>query len=155
MNTPQPRLYLDTSVYSGVFNQRFAHDSDRLIKAIHAKKCITLISDIVMAEINRAPTHVQEIVASLPASQVSALSFSEEVEKLQQEYLARKILTTRSENDAAHVAFATVHRADAIVSWNFRDIVRLDKMKKYNQVNFSMGFGVLTIVSPTEVTFDE
>src|SRR5258708_38140458 len=99
MKTSLPRLYLDTSVYSGIFNQRFAHDSERLIKAIHAKKCVALISDIVMAEINRAPSHIQEVVASLPTSQVSALTFSDEVEKLQQEYLSRKILTTRSEND--------------------------------------------------------
>ncbi len=155
MNGPLPRLYLDTLVYSGIFNQKFADDSKRLIKAIHDKKCIALISDIVMVEINRAPTHIQEIVAALAPAQVNALSFSDEVERLQHEYLSRKILTTRSENDAAHVAFATVHRADAIVSWNFRDIVRLDKMKKYNQVNFSMGYGVLTIVSPTEVSFDE
>ena len=151
----QLRLYLDTSVYSGIFNQRFQGDSQRLIDAIHDKKCIALISDIVLAEIQRAPTHIQEIVSTLPTTQVHALNFTDEVERLQQEYLARKILTTRSENDAAHVAFATVYRADAIVSWNFRDIVRLDKMKKYNQVNFSMGYGVLTIISPTEVSFDE
>ena len=155
MKATPPRLYLDTSVYSGIFNQRFAEDSERLIQAIHSKKCVVLISDIVMSEINRAPDRVQNVVASLPPAQVTALSLTEEVERLQQEYLARKILTTRSENDAAHVAFATVHRADAIVSWNFRDIVRLDKMKKYNQVNFSLGYGVLTIISPTEVAFDE
>jgi len=151
----QLRLYLDTSVYSGIFNQRFQGDSQRLIDAIHGKKCVALISDIVLAEIQRAPIHIQEIVSALPNTQINALNFTDEVERLQQEYLARKILTTRSENDAAHVAFATVYRADAIVSWNFRDIVRLDKMKKYNQVNFSMGYGVLTIISPTEVSFDE
>ncbi len=151
----QLRLYLDTSVYSGVFNQRFQGDSQRLIEAIHDKKCVALISNIVLVEIQRAPTHIQEIVSTLPITQINALNFTDEVERLQQEYLARKILTTRSENDAAHVAFATVYRADAIVSWNFRDIVRLDKMKKYNQVNFAMGYGVLTIISPTEVSFDE
>ncbi len=149
------RLYLDTSVYSGVFNPGFASDSKRLVDAIHAKKCEVLISDMVIAEIDRAPKHIQDLVAGIPRSQVIPLSFSAEVERLSQEYLARKILTSRSENDAAHVAFATVFRADAIVSWNFRDIVRLDKMKKYNQVNFSLGYGVLTIISPKEVAFDE
>jgi hypothetical protein len=42
-------------------------------------------------------------------------------------------------NDAAHVAAATIARADAIVSWNFRHIVRLDKMKAYNQINLLHG----------------
>jgi hypothetical protein len=45
-----------------------------------------------------------------------------------------------------HVAIATVSQPDAIVSWNFKHIVRLDKMKAYNQVNLLNG--ILTIISP-------
>jgi len=41
------------------------------------------------------------------------------------------------------------------VSWNFRHIVKLDKIKGYNQVNLLSGYGLLTIVSPKEVSFDE
>ncbi len=51
-------------------------------------------------------------------------------------------------DDATHVAAATVARADAIVSWNFRHIVRLRKIKAYNQVNLAQGYGILTILSP-------
>jgi hypothetical protein len=49
----------------------------------------------------------------------------------------------------------TIHRADAIVSWNFRHIVRLDRIKGYNLVNFKKGYGVIHIVSPKEVRLDE
>ena len=49
-----------------------------------------------------------------------------------------------------HVAAATVARVDAIVSWNFKHIVRLDKMKAYNRVNLLNGYGILTIISPKE-----
>lgn len=54
-----------------------------------------------------------------------------------------------------HVALAKVSRADAIVSWNFKHIVRLEKMKAYNQINLLNGYGILTIVSPMEVAIDE
>ena len=37
-------------------------------------------------------------------------------------------------DDATHVAAATVAKADAVVSWNFKHIVRLDKIKAYNEV---------------------
>lgn len=50
---------------------------------------------------------------------------------------------------------ATVARADAIVSWNFKHIVRLGKMTAYNQVNLINGYGILTIISPKEVLFNE
>ncbi|EDN72556.1 hypothetical protein BGS_0906 [Beggiatoa sp. SS] len=38
---------------------------------------------------------------------------------------------------------------------NFKHIVRLDKMKAYNRVNLLQGYGILTIISPTEVFFDD
>jgi hypothetical protein len=49
---------------------------------------------------------------------------------------------------------ATVYRADAIVSWNFRHIVRLDKIKMFNQINLLNGYGILTIISPKEVYYE-
>ena len=53
------------------------------------------------------------------------------------------------------MACATVERVDAIVSWNFRHIVRLDKMKAYNAANLAEGYGIMTIVSPREVDINE
>jgi predicted nucleic acid-binding protein len=157
MKKPISRLYLDTSIYGGVFDDEFKEDSKRIMDAINDNKICVLMSDIVVAEIEAkgTPEKVQELVRSIPLKHIEALQLTAEVSTLQQAYLDRKILTARSKNDAAHVAFATVHRADAIVSWNFRDIVRFDRMKLFNQVNFSLGYGLLTIVSPKEVFFDE
>jgi len=114
-----------------------------------------MISSVVLDEIAEAPDRVQKLVSELPETQIFTVDVDHEVEKLRDEYLARKILTPKSIDDATHVALATVNRADAIVSWNFKHIVRLDKMKQYNQVNFSLGYAILQIVSPKEVLFDE
>jgi len=79
------------------------------------------------------------------------VDLTDDVYDLQEAYLAAGVLGPRRGNDALHVAAATVARADAIVSWNFRHIVRLDKIKAYNRVNFECGYGLLTILSPREV----
>ncbi len=155
MKAPILRLYLDTSVFGGVFDQEFDVESKRLIAAIHKKKAIVMMSDVVLEEIENAPAEVKAVVRDLPKDQQVFVDTTEEVIKLRDEYLSRKILTPKSIDDATHVALATVNRADAIVSWNFKHIVRLDKMKQYNQVNFSLGYGILQIVSPKEVVFDE
>jgi hypothetical protein len=76
-------------------------------------------------------------------------------DELRNAYLQAGVLGERWIDDAAHVAAATVARADAIASWNFRHIVRLDKMKAYNQVNLLSGYGMLIIISPKEVRFDD
>lgn len=57
--------------------------------------------------------------------------------------------------DCLHVAPATVARADAIVSWNFKHIVRLDRIRGFNAVNLAEGYGIVTILSPKEINLDE
>ena len=131
------RLYLDTSVFGGCFDDEFQSDSERLLSAIHKKKAIVIISDVVLEEIGSAPQKVQSVVREIPKSQQLFVETTKEVITLRDAYLANKILTPKSTDDATHVALAAVNRADAIVSWNFKHIVRLDKMKQYNQVNFS------------------
>lgn len=53
--------------------------------------------------------------------------------------------------DAQHIATATVHKVDALVSWNFRHIVNLDRIRRYNSVNLRHGHPMLEIRTPQEV----
>ena len=75
--------------------------------------------------------------------------------RLRDAYLRARILGRASIVDATHVALATVAHADAIVSWNFKHIVRVDKMRAFNAVNLFEGHGLLSIVTPNEVRFDD
>ncbi|MEI6287850.1 MAG: hypothetical protein WCP79_15205 [Bacillota bacterium] len=77
------------------------------------------------------------------------------LEELSKAYLEAEIVGEKWIEDTLHVACATYYRADAIVSWNFKHIVRLDNMKAYNLVNAENGYGLLSIISPKEVQFDE
>ncbi|MEK7250008.1 MAG: hypothetical protein AAB209_06235, partial [Bacteroidota bacterium] len=78
-----------------------------------------------------------------------------EVIELRDAYLSAGVVGPKWVDDATHVAAATVARADAIVSWNFVHIVRLDRMKAYNRVNLLNGYGMLTIITPKEINYDE
>ena len=112
-----------------------------------------LISKMVVTK-----EHLTEFLTgdlALPAESLEEVPLTEEILGLRDAYLAAEILGPRWREDATHVAAATVARADAIVSWNFRHIVRLDKIKAYNQINLLHGYGILTIVSPKEVNVDE
>ena len=149
------RIYCDTSVIGGCFDAEFEKDSRRLMAAVRKGRLILLLSDVVLAELADAPAEVQQVLESLPSAVVQKVEITPEVLALRDAYLAAKILGLRWADDAAHVAAATVGRADAIVSWNFQHIVRLDKMKAYNQVNLREGYGILTIVTPKEVLSDE
>jgi hypothetical protein len=56
-----------------------------------------------------------------------------------------------NEDDALHVALATVNNCDMIVSWNFKHIVHYDKIRAYNGINIRLGYSVIAIYSPKEV----
>jgi predicted nucleic acid-binding protein len=149
------RVYSDTSVIGGCLDREFAEDSLRFFNAVAGGRLELLVSEIVLRELEDAPSHVQGVLTSLPRGAVQRIEITEEVLELRDAYIKAKILSPRWADDAAHVAAATVARADAIVSWNFQHIVRLDKMKAYNQVNLQHGYGILTIISPKEVLVDE
>jgi hypothetical protein len=93
-------------------------------------------------------------VLSLPESGLEFIAITEEIIQLRNKYETAGILGPKWIDDMTHVAAATIAGVDAIVSWNFKHIVRLDKMKGYNQVNGQNGYGILTIISPKEVIAD-
>ena len=84
-----------------------------------------------------------------------ALPVSTEALDLLSKYSDRKILGARFQNDMLHIAIATIAEVDVLVSWNFRHIVRLDKIRLFNAVNIELGYKPLTIYSPREVAPDE
>ncbi len=91
----------------------------------------------------------------MPKEHIDFVPITQEILSLRNAYLEANMLSKQWIEDATHVATATIARADAIVSWNFRHIVRLDKMKAYNQINLLLGYGILTIISPKEINYDE
>ena len=57
--------------------------------------------------------------------------------------------------DAQHIAIATVARVDVLVSWNFKHIVNLQRIRGYHSVNIRKGYPILEIRSPREVLANE
>jgi len=155
MNKKLFRVYADTSVFGGCYDDEFADESQLFIKDIRRKKYILLLTDVVIAELQDAPEKVSAIISSIPPDIVERVQINEEVLSLRDAYINAGIVGKKWSDDATHVAAATVARADALVSWNFKHIVRLDKMKLYNQINLLNGYGILTIISPKELTAHE
>jgi len=148
-------VYADTPVFGGCFDAEFAAESKRFLALVRAGRVKLLVSEVVVQELAKAPTRVLELLRSLPADCVEQVPLTRDMIDLRDAYLAAGILDPESTGDATHVAAATAARADALVSWNFKHIVRIDKMRAYNQVNLQTGFGLLSIVSPQEVRLDE
>ncbi len=149
------RIYIDTSVIGGCFDVGFAAESLRVLRLAEKGALILLISEVTRRELEKAPAQVQKMLASIPRKCIEEVLASEPAIHLRDAYIRAGIVGLKWLDDALHVALATVVKADAIVSWNFKHIVRLDKIKAYNEVNLQAGHSIITIVTPREVYADE
>jgi len=59
------RVYLDTSVFGGCFDDEFRRDSDHVMQALRCADMIALVSDVTISELAHAPEQVLELLASL------------------------------------------------------------------------------------------
>jgi len=98
---------------------------------------------------------VQELFDEILRRHSLLISVSPEAIELQEKYLVQKILTPKWEDDALHVALATVSDCRVIVSWNFKHIVNFAKIPLYNAVNQVNGYHPIAIHSPSEMLNDE
>lgn len=118
----------------------------------HAGSFRPVLSDVVAGEVRRAPEAVRVRYGELLAVGAEQLSVTDEVLALFAIYQARSVLPPRLYNDMLHIALATIAEVDVLVSWNFKHIVRLEKIRLFNAVNIEQGYKPLSIRSPREVT---
>jgi hypothetical protein len=149
------RVYSDTSVFGGCFDDEFALESMAFFAEVKAGKFTLVISPTVLAELRRAPEQVRNILAGLPRSVVEIVEIEPEVETLRDAYIKAGILTADHRSDAEHIACASVAEVDFVVSWNFRHIVQFEKIAGYQAVNLMNGYREIRIYSPKEVVTGE
>jgi predicted nucleic acid-binding protein len=121
------RVYADTSVYGGVFDDEFAKASRAFFDRIRDGSFHLVVSALVEDELAQAPLEVRDWFGGFRA-EAGSVKVTDEALALQQAYLDAGIVTPKSIDDALHVALATVGRCGLIVSWNFRHIVHYQKV---------------------------
>lgn len=145
------RIYIDTSVIGGCYDDEFKLWSDKLFQEIRIGKKIAVISDITLKELEEAPGHVRNVLVNIPKTRIEYVFNDPDSESLADLYIREGAVTKKYKEDALHIALATINHADVLVSWNFTHIVNLDRIRKYNAVNLKYGFPMLEIRNPREV----
>lgn len=146
------RIYTDTSVFGGCCDKEFSDPSRAFIDMVEQGTFTMIVSPVVEAEINHpaTPLMVKDIYRRLLGI-TEIVSITPEAIKLQTSYIKQGIVGAQWEDDALHVAVASVSKCDLIVSWNFKHIVNFRKIPLYNAINIINGYPELRIYSPLEV----
>ncbi len=142
---------MDASVIGGCEDDEFRADSLALWQRFRIGRYILVLSEHTIRELMGAPPSVRSRVVEIPRENVVVLPDQPEAVTLAEAYVKRGILGPGSYSDALHIALATVHRVDVLVSWNFRHIVNLGRIRLFNAVNLEEGLGSIEIRTPKEV----
>lgn len=144
------RIYIDTSVFGGHFDEEFKEHTIPLFDRINKGEFIILYSTVTQDELENAPEKVKELVKSLRADLTEFMETTDEAVDLATKYITEKVVGKTSYADCLHIALATISRADFLVSWNFKHIVNIERIRGYNSVNIKNGYKQLEIRSPRE-----
>ena len=144
------RIYIDTSVFGGFFDEEFSKFTIPLFNKIKDSEFIILFSDVTQDELQNAPANVKELVRNLKVEDTEFLETNNDSIDLATEYITEKVVGQTSFADCLHIALATISKADFLISWNFKHIVNIQRIRGYNAINIKNGYKQLEIRSPRE-----
>lgn len=86
------RVYIDTSVVGGRFDKEFLEDTIPFFKSVVNGIFHIVISDLLEAELLRAPEHVRQFLNDVPERFVERIRLSEEAASLADKYITANVV---------------------------------------------------------------
>ena len=147
------RIYVETSIASFYFEVRKEPDmvarrewTRRWFDAALVGGDEIVTSLAVLAELERGNFPGREQALAL-FSQLPVEDISEAVAEVAEAYIAHKLMPNDPTGDAMHLAVASYHKCDFLVTWNCKHLANANKFGHIRRVN-----GILGLVSPSLVT---
>jgi len=112
---------------------------------------ICVYSDLCELELEFAPEKVKNHFLGLEKKQTEFVEITEEINQLALEYINEKVVGETSIDDCRHIACATINKVDYLISWNFKHIVNVFRIRGYNATNIKNGYMQLDMRSPKEI----
>jgi predicted nucleic acid-binding protein len=142
-------LYLETSVIGAYLDNDDSFRRDLTIRwweheLFEYRPCVSIL---VQRELERVaePRRTGYLKLIEPLEQVE---LAEEVEILAEGYITRGIFQRKFMADAIHVALASFHQIDYLVTWNFGHLANVRKQARIRLFNAAAGFFSPTIITP-------
>jgi predicted nucleic acid-binding protein len=146
------KLYLDTSIPSFLFADDSPEKREATVRFWELLKLNlydVFISDVLFSEIGNCPQPMKDqLEDSIGEIEATYVSVSKEADELAQQYIHYGIIPEKYYDDALHIAIATLSGCDAILSWNFRHIVKLKTIRGIGAINRLMGYPEIQILTP-------
>lgn len=150
------KIYLDTTIPNVAITKE---TSDRprvtklLLKEIVKGKFTAYISAVVAGEIEKTKdsTQREKLLAAIGKIKHEFIDITPAMKTLAQEFVRHKVIPAKFENDALHLAAATIAFVPTIVTWNLKHMANIRSIDAVNRINVSLGYPQLRIFTPYEL----
>ena len=155
------RIYIETTIVSFYFNARSEPEmvarqnwTRRWLDAALLTSDELVTSVAVETELNAGEFPYKSDMIDL-ASRFPLLDINDAVIEAVEAYTANQVMPNDPGGDAFHLAAASFHRCDFLVTWNCRHIANANKFGHISRVNGMLGLGNPTLVTPLGLLNDE
>lgn len=107
-------------------------------------------SQIVIDEISSGEEEMAKKRIQL-VNQLTLLELVDEAQELTKQILSAGVLPISADRDAAHIALATVHEMDILLTWNCRHIANAFIQGRLRKFAEKAGFNLPVICTPEEL----
>lgn len=146
-------VYLETSVVSALFDQR----PDPVCRVQYQQSqgwydqesgLYRLCGSAAVIEELQAGTYDHQFEAVLFAEKLDLLPVSDEVLGVARIYAQQLVMPKANLGDALHLAVASVHAVDFLLTWNCRHLANPNKVKRIAEINRRLGLITPQIATP-------
>lgn len=149
------RFYFDTSVFGGIYDIEFEEETTLLFEKVALGQIKCVYSNLTESELSKAPEQVRNFFTGLKDEYKEVIEVTPEALQLAQTYIDENVVGQTSLDDCIHIAVETISKVDVLVSWNFKHIVNVYRIRGYNSVNLRLGYSTIDIRSPKEIVGNE
>ena len=145
----KPSLYLETSVIGAYLDNGEPFRRDLTIRWWEHEMgdYRAVVSPLVARELERLPEPHRSSYLNL-VNPLEQVELTEEASILADGYVSRGIFHRKYIADALHVAIASCHKIDYLVTWNFGHLANVRRQARIRLFNTAAGFFVPMIVTP-------
>jgi len=111
-------------------------------------------SEAVVEELSRGVFPTREDCLRL-IGRLPLLAVEPAVAEIVRTYVARRVMPKSPVGDALHLALASHHRCDFLVTWNCHHLANANKFEHIRRVNGMLGLIVPALVTPLELLGDD
>jgi hypothetical protein len=152
----EEKVYLETSVIGAYFDERpdVVSSAQRYWTRLWwdqvRSRYEVVISRAVMDELSH-PDFPHSLEALEHVSGLQEVPVEEEVKQIVRSYIQNRVMPANPVGDALHLALASYHKCDYLLTWNCKHIANPNKFRQIRICNISMGLYVPFLVTPNQL----